>query len=269
MDWDEMLEEVEGSTSDIDKGIVGTIDLERLGGRDSRGKFVSGGGKQEYWKELTGEEVGGIEDVVVNEEDFKEEVVDNRFVGLTDKEIAQKVMKSSGREKSKPEIVSSFKTRFDKNWDWVPHKSLFSENISKSRRSKVWIVKGLLLIRDDGRCRVCGERVRGNTWKVLKEDKRKGWSEDNCYVVCKECGLCHVNKLYGGVDRLGRFKAMKLFVLKRRNRGVKECGSLGEFGGSVLMALRREEYGASGNVDSSIMQKEVRRRSKERSRLVY
>jgi hypothetical protein len=263
MDWDEMMEEVEESTSDIDKGIVGTIDLERLGSHDARGKFASKESKEEYWKgltsKLTDDEV--VEKKVVRE--VVEEGSSGEFAGMSDKQIVDSFIKP--KVESKRGNVDNFNTKQERSMKWLPKESLISYNIAKERRARWWIVKALVLIRDDGRCRVCGELVKGQTWKVLKEDKELGMEESNCFLVCKDCALCHMYKEMSGSGRLERFKNMKLFVLKRRMKGVKKCGKLLEFGMTSLVLLARDKSASEGKLDSRLVRNEVRRIAREKS----
>jgi hypothetical protein len=132
---------------------------------------------------------------------------------------------------------------------------------------KLWVVKALVLLRDDGLCRVCGERVKGQTWKVLREDKEVRMKESNCFLVCKDCALCHLTKDVGGRNRLERFKNMKLMVLKRRMKGVRDCGELKEFGMTSMVLLARDKDLAEGKLDSRLVRNELRRLAKEKSAL--
>jgi len=135
------------------------------------------------------------------------------------------------------ELVKNLLGGFRQELDWVPCKTVLSDLVKKGSSKKLWIVKGLVLIRDDGLCRVCGERVRGQTWKVVKEDKEGRWEEENCFLLCKNCSLCHIYKEFAGSSRVEKFQKMKLFILKRRRKGVRDCDSLGDYGLKVLRAL--------------------------------
>jgi len=140
--------------------------------------------------------------------------------------------------RSAEEVVSNLVGGFKKNLEWVPKESFLSRGLRKNRLGDLWVVKGLVLIRDDGLCRLCGERVRGNTWKVQKWDKELRWQEDNCFLVCKNCSLCITGKEFGGHDDVERFQKMREFVLSRRRKGVRGSQPLGDFGLKVLSALR-------------------------------
>jgi len=259
MDWDEMMEEQDKDTDDIDKGVVGVVDLTKVG---------VGGGVEGDVESGVGELLGKILMKGVEEKEDGEEE-ECRYAGKSDKEIVKELIKPIGIKRSSEEVVSTFKSRFDKNFEWVPHESLFALNLPEHRRSRVWIIKGLVLIRDDGRCRICGERVRGNTWKVLLESKELGWSEDNCFLVCGDCALCHMYKESGQTDRLKRFKGMKVFVLNRRLKRVGRCGKLREAGMTALVLLQRELGSSKGKIDCRLVKREVLRKQESRDRLVF
>ena len=274
MDWDKMTAQGEEEDRDrlIDTGNPGVIDLGRLSARDSHGHFRPKIDQAAYMKRVTGQ----AESIPAAMENLVGDSAEKKYAGMSDAEISKQVFAQAKKNKDmrvhKPtqRVREDFKSRFDKNYEWLPHYSLYAQNLSRARRGKTWVVKALILIRDDGRCRICGERVRGNTWKMLKEDKRGGVEENNCFLACKECGMCHEYRQTVGHDRLGLFKAMKLFVLKRRNKGVKGCKPLNEEGGTTLAMLRRElETRSFGSIDCNLVKQNVGLEMKEKNKVRY
>ncbi|MCP4565945.1 MAG: hypothetical protein GY841_00020 [FCB group bacterium] len=226
--WDKVMELEDQGTDDIDKGLGGGIVEDQT------------------------------EDPEKGSEKAQEE--NNNYLEMSDKEIVKRVLKST-QEKDK--IKNDFKTLFESNYKWVPKESLLSYNISEDRRYRIWVVKSLVMIRDDGRCRICGERVRGNTWKVVKEVKRIRTEESNCFLICKDCGLCHSFKEFSENNRVRKFQRMKLMVLKRRLKGVKNCGKLKETGLITLVKLEREFSESKGYIDPRLVRSEILREKRK------
>lgn len=123
---------------------------------------------------------------------------------------------------------------------WVPCTSKIGREVPKKHRRKKWCSSALILLRDEGMCRLCGEGVRGNTWSIKKLDRELGWEEENCYLMCSQCGLVFVNREFAGSAK-EQMQQIRLMVLNKRRKGAKGSKPLSEFAFYVLKKLRGAE----------------------------
>lgn len=159
-------------------------------------------------------------------------------MGFLSSEENEENDKDSNREEWL-EYTNELKDRFMGDINWIPKVSPLSTICSKHKR-ELWCVKGMILIRDKGICRICGDRVRGNTWMVQKLDKEGPWAEDNCYLICGQCAICRSGREYLG-SKQERMKKIKLFILKRRYKGYGGSKELNSRARSVLFRLKKDD----------------------------
>jgi hypothetical protein len=175
--------------------------------------------------------------------------VNRQFVGSGGLEkILSQVGKSKERKKrrSSEEVSRDLIGRFVVDLNWVPCRSTV-DNVFSKELKHLWCVKSLVMLREKGVCRICGDRVRGNTWKVVKLMEEERWSTDNCYLVCSQCAMCKGSRYFEG-SGVGKMKEVKTFVLKRRRKGYGGSGRLSMYGRSVLKALLEEKEVRVGRV---------------------
>jgi len=150
---------------------------------------------------------------------------------------------SRRKKRSSEELFNNLKGRFVNDLEWIPESSVLS-NFMKKHKREIWCVKGLVLLRDVGLCRVCGDRVRGQTWKVVKVDKDRAWEESNCLLVCGQCAQCMISREFFGT-MLEKVRQLRLFILNRRQKGTGGVKELSQYGYSVLVVLRSLKKGNS------------------------
>jgi hypothetical protein len=149
-------------------------------------------------------------------------------------EKSKKLMDLRGerrRQKSMDEFLFGDKTFLDYACDKVVSRKVFE---TKSTRKPRWAVRALVLLRDQGQCRVCGEEYGGRGVVVKLQPSVVGgiYAETNCVGICPNCEkVWSHNKnfyttIYPQVDMLKQF----LWVLKRRALGKKDVIPLGQVG---------------------------------------
>jgi hypothetical protein len=161
----------------------------------------------------------------LNSWDVEQEDEYREFEGLT---------KESARVKSYKEDAENFARGYV---NWLPKRGTLSDMFFKHQR-KLWCVKGVVLLRDEGRCRVCGEGVRGNTWTIAKLNNDSAYEEGNCFLLCGNCNKVWNRKFFSG-SLLQRMQKIKLFILKRRHKGVGGSKKLNGEGYERMVELIR------------------------------
>lgn len=114
---------------------------------------------------------------------------------------------------------------------------------STTLRKPRWAVFGCVLLRDQGICQVCGERLRREfkVVQIIPPSSGKGFTEDNCISVCEECVICwkpayKINIYNEGSNKYGKLKH-RLSILTRRLKGYHGCRTLSETGLVVRRSL--------------------------------
>lgn len=95
-----------------------------------------------------------------------------------------------------------------------------------------WAVTACVVLRDNGKCVVCNEKI-GDRWKVkriLPKELGGKWDELNCVCVCQACAECwYPHRLFDrGLGRQDMLQALCVAVLERRAREYKGCKPLTE-----------------------------------------
>ena len=173
-----------------------------------------------------------------------------------DKEWREGILSVQATQCKPVEVSRDLIGRFVVDLSWVPCRSTVDNVFSKELRY-LWCVKSLVILRDKGVCRVCGDKVRGNTWKVLKLVEEDGWKTTNCFLVCSQCALCRGSKFFDG-EGVVKMKALKRFILRRRRSGYGGSKKLSMYGMSVLKALSEEKEVIGGvRVSRKVVEKLV------------
>jgi len=199
-------------------------------------------GKEAAEKVIHGEEVDEFEKAM-RESDEEFLMSEKKKSGECGVEVdyAQERQDEEGRKKEyyqSPEFVAELKDRLTGDLNWVPKESVLTTICSKHNR-ELWCVKGMVLIRDKGVCRVCGDRVRGNTWVLQKVEKAGPWSEDNSFLMCGQCAKCrYIREMLG--SKVERMKKIKLYTLNRRYKGYRATSKLSDKAREVMLKLKRE-----------------------------
>ena len=224
---------------------------------------VGGEGKEEESKPaaLSGSDVLNKEEVssafdqmmLEGERECAQDVAGCVYELEPEPEVPLVPVKNTQPKRTKVEYADNLRGRFIKALEWVPERCVVSSVFSKVRR-QLWCVKGLVLLRDVGICRICGEKVRGNTWKIGKVFSEEAWDERNCFLMCGQCALCRGSKEFGLTDKVEKMQRIKLFVLKRRRKGVQGVKELSTYGLSVLYSLQQ---GGSGEIRRWLSMKSV------------
>ena len=105
---------------------------------------------------------------------------------------------------------------------------------AKTPKKPRWAVRALVLLRDQGVCKVCGEEYGGRGIVVKMKPSISGgaYVEGNCMSICTHCEkVWSRNKnfyltAYPEIDKLTQV----MWVLKRRAVGKKDVMPLGEVG---------------------------------------
>lgn len=105
---------------------------------------------------------------------------------------------------------------------------------SSSTGKPRWAVRALVLLRDQGKCRVCGDEYHGRGEVVRLKPKIVGgiYAEENCVSVCPNCKFVwSSNKnfyvsIFPQIDMLEQF----VWILKRRALGKKDVVPLNQDG---------------------------------------
>lgn len=116
---------------------------------------------------------------------------------------------------------------------------------SRSLAKPRWCVVGCVLIRDQGKCKVCGSKLN-NKWEVVQLIPAHAggtFNELNCVTICSECGICwNKNKnFYTGLGEKVSWRRQRLYVMRRRNTNYHDCCPLGVEGLEIQRKLVVEE----------------------------
>jgi len=121
---------------------------------------------------------------------------------------------------------------------------------TRLQQKPVWAVMALVVLRDSGMCRVCGEAVstkaRMKKWQVrqlvLSRDGGK-YSEGNCILVCEECDkVWNPNKeFFLGGSMQSEFRKLCFYVIRRRQEGRNGALPLSAKSEQHYIAMRSEE----------------------------
>ena len=238
MDWDELEQEMVKEGPDVGTGLELGQGLE-VEVDFTKGDFIKGESLLELDKEPS---FDSYEEFVEFREKNQHLYLNGRFVGSKRcKEDVGEVgeVRKKGKRRSSEEVSRDLIGRFVVDLSWVPCRSTVDRVFSKEL-NQLWCVKSLVVLRDKGVCRICGDRVRGNTWKVVKLIDEDRWGTENCYLMCSQCAMCKGSKYFEG-SGVKKMKSVKRFVLKRRRKGYGGCKRLSMYGLSVLKALLEEE----------------------------
>jgi 5-methylcytosine-specific restriction endonuclease McrA len=110
-----------------------------------------------------------------------------------------------------------------------------------------WAVDGCVILREQGKCLVCQERLSdGYVVKMVVPRQLGGrYEEQNCVCVCAECAKCWFpQRLWDrGLGKQDMLQALSVAVMERRAREYKGCKWLTEPARQRLKALAKEvEY---------------------------
>lgn len=106
-----------------------------------------------------------------------------------------------------------------------------------------WAVSGCVMLRDQGVCVVCGEKLAKTEIKqILPQELGGKWEEKNCVCVCKACADCwYPHRLFDrGLGRQDMLQALSVAIMERRTREYRGCKGLTERARQRLKDMAKE-----------------------------
>lgn len=106
-----------------------------------------------------------------------------------------------------------------------------------------WAVSGCVMLRDQGVCVVCGEKLSKTEIKqILPQELGGRWEEKNCVCVCKACAECwYPHRLFDrGLGRQDMLQALSVAIMERRAREYRGCKGLTERARQRLKDMAKE-----------------------------
>ena len=93
-----------------------------------------------------------------------------------------------------------------------------------------WGVVACVILRDQGVCVVCGERLRQSTEVRMVEPKCRGgeFEESNCITVCKHCAECWFphRTFNAGLGIASTLQTLSVAIMQRRQAEFRGCKRL-------------------------------------------
>jgi len=164
------------------------------------------------------------------------------FDGSGDKRYQRMVRRSRREDKRHAKRLGFFgRTVLDKHaCEFQAAQRAFEHLGAKPR----WAVDGCVVLRDQGMCVVCGEKLStGYEVKMVVPSKLGGqYEEGNCVCVCKECAKCWFpQRLWDrGLGKQDMLQALSVAVMNRRAKEYKGCKWLTEKARVRLKELEKE-----------------------------
>jgi len=153
------------------------------------------------------------------------------------------------------------------------HQHQAARKVFESKALKpMWAIEGCVLLRDQGKCRVCREGV-GKQWKVVRfVAKSYGgrWTEDNCVTICKHCETCWNPRKHfvSGTGLDGDFRRLRIYVMQRRLRQYRGCKDLERETMKVYRGLVDEEERGVMKDDKVLQRVKLEMQKRESQRLI-